>query len=114
MKVLVLQHFTQHDDKPIERTRCRPPCCVDAHTAVDVIDVGIAPTPTIEIAVKTLQAAGAIAITASHNPIEWNGLKFIGSDGMFLPEREIFGLFREDPDLPDEISRYPVHLEQFT
>ena len=61
----------------------------------DVIDVGIAPTPTIEIAVKTLQAAGAIAITASHNPIEWNGVKFIGPDGMFLPEREIFGLFRE-------------------
>ena len=60
-----------------------------------VIDVGIAPTPTIEIAVKTLQAAGAIAITASHNPIEWNGVKFIGPDGMFLPEREIFGLFRE-------------------
>ena len=61
----------------------------------EVIDVGIAPTPTIEIAVKTLQAAGAIAITASHNPIEWNGLKFIGPDGMFLPEREIFDLFRE-------------------
>ena len=61
----------------------------------EVIDVGIAPTPTIEIAVKTLQAAGAIAITASHNPIEWNGVKFIGPDGMFLPEREIFGLFRE-------------------
>ena len=61
----------------------------------EVIDVGVAPTPTIEIAVKTLEAAGGIAITASHNPIEWNGLKFIGPDGMFLPEREIYALFQE-------------------
>ena len=61
----------------------------------EVIDVGIAPTPTIEIAVKTLETAGAIAVTASHNPIEWNGLKFIGPDGLFLPEREIYGLFQE-------------------
>jgi phosphomannomutase len=61
----------------------------------EVIDIGIAPTPTIEIAVKTLQAAGAIAITASHNPIEWNGLKFIGPDGMFLPERDVYELFRK-------------------
>ena len=61
----------------------------------EVIDLGVAATPTIEISVKTLEAAGGIAITASHNPIEWNGLKFMGSDGMFLPEREVFALFQE-------------------
>ncbi len=60
-----------------------------------VIDIGITPTPTVEIAVKTLKAAGGIAITASHNPMEWNGLKFIGPDGMFLPERDVFSLFQE-------------------
>ncbi len=61
----------------------------------DVADIGIAPTPTVEIAVKKLQAAGGIAITASHNPMEWNGIKFIGADGMFLPEREVFALYQE-------------------
>ena len=50
----------------------------------DVLDVGIAPTPTVQLAVEDRQAAGGLAVTASHNPIEWNALKFIGSDGMFL------------------------------
>lgn len=49
-----------------------------------VVDVGIAPTPTIQLAVEDLEAAGGLAVTASHNPIEWNALKFIGPDGMFL------------------------------
>lgn len=59
------------------------------------IDVGFTPTPTIELAIKKLTAGGGIVITASHNPQEWNGLKFIGPEGMFLPEREIFSLFQE-------------------
>ncbi len=59
----------------------------------DVIDIGITPTPTVQIAVEKLKAAGGIAITASHNPIQWNGLKFIGGDGLFLPEKEIEELF---------------------
>jgi len=49
-----------------------------------VIDVGLAPTPTVQLAVVHHRAAGGIVITASHNPIEWNALKFIGSDGIFL------------------------------
>lgn len=52
----------------------------------DVVSVGIAPTPTIQIAVESLEADGGIAITASHNPIEWNALKLIGPDGLFLDE----------------------------
>ena len=59
----------------------------------DVIDIGITPTPTVQIAVEKLKAGGGIAITASHNPIQWNGLKFINSNGMFLPEKEISELF---------------------
>jgi phosphomannomutase len=50
----------------------------------DVIDVGLVPTPTVQLAVEHHHAGGGIAITASHNPIEWNALKFIGSDGIFL------------------------------
>lgn len=48
-------------------------------------DIGIAPTPTVGIAVRTLSAAGAIQITASHNPAPWNGLKMFGPDGAVLP-----------------------------
>ncbi len=59
-----------------------------------VVDIGITPTPTVQIAVEKLAAAGGIAITASHNPIQWNGLKFIGGDGLFLPEKKITELFR--------------------
>ena len=53
-----------------------------------VIDIGIVPTPTVQLAIEYHKAAGGIAITASHNPIQWNGLKFMGSDGRFLnPEK---------------------------
>jgi len=53
-----------------------------------VIDVGMAPTPTIQLAVEYHHAAGGLAITASHNPIEWNALKFIGASGLFLSAAE--------------------------
>ena len=49
-----------------------------------VVKVGLVPTPTVQLAVEHHAAGGGIAITASHNPIEWNALKFIGSDGIFL------------------------------
>jgi phosphomannomutase len=54
----------------------------------DVILVGMAPTPTIQLAVEHHHAAGGLAITASHNPIEWNALKFIGPSGLFLDGTE--------------------------
>jgi len=50
----------------------------------DVIDVGIAPTPTILFAIRHHGAAGGIAITASHNPAPWNALKLFGPGGTFL------------------------------
>jgi phosphomannomutase len=53
-------------------------------TGCDVIDVGVAPTPTCGLAVTRLGAAGAIQITASHNPAPWNGLKLFGGDGAVL------------------------------
>jgi phosphomannomutase len=54
-------------------------------TGHDVVDVGIAPTPTILFAIRHHQAAGGLAITASHNPAAWNALKLFGPGGTFLP-----------------------------
>src|SRR5712691_7876514 len=50
----------------------------------DVIDLGLVTTPTAQLAVEYHRAAGGIVLTASHNPIEWNALKFVGPDGIFL------------------------------
>jgi phosphomannomutase len=50
----------------------------------NVIDVGLVATPTVQLAVEHHRAAGGIMLTASHNPIEWNALKFVGPDGIFL------------------------------
>jgi phosphomannomutase len=52
----------------------------------DVIDLGLATTPATEIAVDELRAAGGIILTASHNPIQWNALKFLNARGEFLDE----------------------------
>ena len=54
----------------------------------DVLDIGMVPTPTVQLAVEHHHAAGGLAITASHNPIEWNALKFIGPSGLFLDSAE--------------------------
>jgi phosphomannomutase len=50
----------------------------------DIIDLGLVPTPTVQLAVEHHRAAGGLILTASHNPIEWNALKFVGPDGIFL------------------------------
>ncbi|MFH1857586.1 MAG: phosphoglucosamine mutase [Candidatus Omnitrophota bacterium] len=52
-----------------------------------VVDLGVAPTPTVLFMVRHLRARGAVIVTASHNPSEWNGLKFVGADGQFLDEK---------------------------
>ncbi|MBN1419993.1 MAG: phosphoglucosamine mutase [Planctomycetes bacterium] len=57
-------------------------------TGCEVIDLGIAPVPTIQFYVRRSPSAGGIAITASHNPAEWNALKFIGPRGLFLDAAE--------------------------
>lgn len=55
---------------------------------LDVIDIGICPTPTVQFTVKTLNAQGGIAISASHNPNEWNALKLLNSTGQFMSPEE--------------------------
>jgi phosphomannomutase len=54
----------------------------------NVIDLGMVPTPTVQLTVEEHHTAGGLAITASHNPIEWNALKFIGAAGLFLDPGE--------------------------
>ncbi|MGH7573338.1 MAG: phosphoglucosamine mutase, partial [Gemmatimonadota bacterium] len=64
----------------------------------DVVDVGMACTPTILLAIEREDAAGGIAVTASHNPAEWNALKLASHRGMFLtPDegREVLALSEE-------------------
>ncbi len=61
---------------------------------IDVVDLGLAATPTVEIMVPELGASGGIIITASHNGPEWNALKFLGSSGEFLGVDEIAELKR--------------------
>jgi phosphomannomutase len=53
-----------------------------------VIDIGLTTTPTCQLAVEDRHAAGGLMLSASHNPIEWNALKFIGPSGLFLEASE--------------------------
>lgn len=78
----------------------------------DVLYIGIAPTPTVQLITEhTGDCAGGISISASHNPIEWNGLKFIGSDGVFLDAHQNFDFwkFLESPSKSQEL-----HLGKIT
>jgi len=63
-----------------------------------VVDVGMCPVPTVQLLVRHLRALGGVAITASHNPAEWNALKFIGANGLFLSgdnAREMLDIYHQ-------------------
>ncbi|MFP4089080.1 MAG: phosphoglucosamine mutase [Cyclobacteriaceae bacterium] len=55
---------------------------------LDVVNIGLAPTPTVELAVRDEEAGGGIIITASHNPGQWNALKLLNSNGEFLSSED--------------------------
>lgn len=55
---------------------------------IDVVDIGICPTPTVQYIVKTEKASGGIALSASHNPNQWNALKLLNSTGQFMTPEE--------------------------
>ncbi len=57
-------------------------------TGCPVIDVGVCPTPTVQLSVRHHRAAGGVIVTASHNPFEYNGLKFVSERGIFLTAAE--------------------------
>lgn len=65
------------------------------------IDVGIAPTPAIEFAVRYFDADGGIIITASHNEPNWNGFKFLSGDGAVLNEKDMSNVIRNSESLKD-------------
>ncbi|UCG50820.1 MAG: phosphoglucosamine mutase [Candidatus Latescibacterota bacterium] len=56
-------------------------------TGRECVDLGIATTPTVEIMVERLGASGGIIVSASHNPVEWNALKFLDERGVFVTKR---------------------------
>jgi len=65
---------------------------------LDVVDAGLAPTPTVEMAVLLEEAAGGIVLSASHNPAKWNALKLLNEKGEFLSDeagREVLRLADE-------------------
>jgi phosphomannomutase len=55
---------------------------------IDVIDLGLSTTPTVEIAVTEEKASGGIIITASHNPVQWNALKLLNEKGEFISGKD--------------------------
>ncbi len=55
---------------------------------LDVVDLGLSTTPTVEMAVTAKQAAGGIILTASHNPKQWNALKLLNAQGEFISEAD--------------------------
>ena len=73
-------------------------CVIDSlrDAGWDVIDVGVVGTPTLQIAISKLSAAGGVAVTASHNPVEYNGIKFLQNRhgyGVFLDKEQVNELF---------------------
>ena len=67
----------------------------------DATDLGIVSTPTLLLKVQESDAIGGIAITASHNPPEWNAMKFVDADGMFLtPEKAEKLLYSVEEEIP--------------
>lgn len=81
-------------------------------TGTDVIDIDLAPTPTLLHNVKELNASGGIVITASHNPAQWNALKLVGPKGEFLNKKEAEKFFSlEDRKIPWKASKEYGKLE---
>jgi len=71
----------------------------------DIINLGIATTPTVEVAVTHFKADGGIIITASHNPVEWNALKFLNAKGEFFNE-EAVEILKENLNSQVDYKRY--------
>src|SRR5687767_2147165 len=67
-------------------------------TGCEVVDLGVCPTPSMQLAVEWLKADGGIAITAGHNPGQWNALKCVRGDGLYLSSaqaEELLDLFHQ-------------------
>jgi len=91
----------------------------------DVVRLGVVPTPTLLLAVEDARAAGGVGVTASHNPAEWNALKLVSGEGIFLDESrsQRFRRYLVERDPPraswgaigtvdDDPDAWPRHLER--
>jgi len=79
------------------------------------VDLGICPTPSVLVRTAHCDAVGAICITASHNPADWNALKFVGGGGLFLDAHEALALLDiyhqgEFARCPNSEMRQPAEL----
>lgn len=72
------------DARPSGETISRLVAATLQNLGINVIDLGLSTTPTVEMAVPGEQAGGGIIITASHNPVQWNALKLLNSKGEFV------------------------------
>jgi len=84
---------------------------------IDVLDIGLAATPTVEIAVTEEKAEGGIIITASHNPGDWNALKLLNRDGEFLSDnegREIISIAEKEEFSFSSIEKLGILNEDFS
>jgi phosphomannomutase len=82
--------------KPVMDTLCGALVLAGAK----VINIGVCPTPTVQLAIEHTRAQGGIAVTASHNPMQWNGLKFLAATGLFLDgaeNAEFWKIAKEEP-----------------
>ena len=73
-----------------------------------IIDCGIVPTPTVQFMIHNTEAVGGFIVTASHNPIEWNGLKFVRSDSTFFHSQDcnqLFELVDKNEDIKEADER---------
>ena len=77
------------------------------HSNRNVVNCDLVPTPTIQFLVEKNNYAGGIVITASHNPPEWNGIKFIDSTGLFLDDTQNKKLF----NLADSIKSKSQNID---
>ncbi len=75
----------------------------------DIIDIGIAPTPTTLFAIRDLNCGGGIVITASHNPIIWNALKLCNNKGLFLSNNNIINIKKRAENINRSIQWVDVN-----
>ena len=83
------------DSRPSGPSLSRAAAAAAAGAGCDVADLGIVPTPTVQVAVEAGGARGGLVVTASHNPPAWNALKFVGPTGAFLDASAMQALIAE-------------------
>jgi phosphomannomutase len=81
----------------------------------EVVDLGICPTPSLQLAVSWLGARGGISITGGHNPIGWNALKFVREDGLYLTSvqaEELLDVYHQGQAPRATWDRIPPRVER--